>query len=261
MVASGHAIPSLLAADLTRTIVSNHNRKNSERKVGFFDTVRLMSFFLKRVAHSQNAYCKVSAVGFLQDGTPCLASIVISPEFNRAAFHPIKKGGCSAMPVGDEAASILLLEAMAQAKRENRPTIPAALSILLYTSRHEGAFGSIGGGISVGTCINNSEYFSWPIIEIDGQRFLRGMDVTAAFRQGWPAPEVVSFDETWCADLDRQISTTLNRQREPLGKLAGLILMKSRQRIFSSFIVSRTYRRLDIKNQYCPVKHFYHSDK
>jgi len=126
MVASGHALPPMMAAELTRSLVDNHNRRSPERKISFFDTVRLTSFFLKRAADEQGASCRVAAVGFLEGGAPCIASIIVSPGFNRAAFHKIEKGGTSAMPVGDEAGSRLVLEAMAEAKRQKRPTITAA---------------------------------------------------------------------------------------------------------------------------------------
>lgn len=206
MVASGHALPPMMAAELTRSLVENHNRKTPERKIGFFDTARLASFFLKRAASEQGAVCKVALAGFLKAGAPCVASVVVSPDFNRVAFRPVARGGTIAIPVGEPSGARLLLEAMAAAKRQGRLVIPTAIGILLYTSRHEGAFRSIGGGISVGACMGAEEHFSWPLVEIDGQRFLRGMNVTEFHRPDWPAPEVVPYDDDWCAEQDQRTS-------------------------------------------------------
>lgn len=124
MVASGDALPPMMAAELTRSLIDNHNRRSPERKISFFDTVVLTSFFLKRAADDQRASCQVSAAGFLDGGAPCIASIVVSPEFNRAAFHKIDQGGRSAMPVGRKDGALLVVESMAEAKRQKRgPTI------------------------------------------------------------------------------------------------------------------------------------------
>ena len=221
MVASGHALPPMMAAELTRSLINNHNRRSPERQISFFDTIRLTSFFLKRAADEQGASCRVAAVGFLEGGAPCIASIVVSPGFNRAAFHKIDKGAKSVMPVGNEIGSRLLLESMAEAKRQNRPTIAAAINVLFYTSRHAGAFPTIGGGISVGTCMFESDNFSWPIVEINGTKFLRGMDITAAYRLGWPTPEIIFYDEEWCAELDRRVASLSAQPIKPKGKLPG----------------------------------------
>jgi hypothetical protein len=192
-----------------------------ERKVRFFDTVRLASFFLKRAAEEQSASSQVAVAGFLAAGAPCVASIVVSPGFNRAAFLKVEPGGTTALPVGDPTAARLLLEAMAEAKRQKRRTFASALAILRYAARHAGAFRTIGGGISVGTCTTPAEYFSWPLIEIDGSRFLRGMDVTAFYRPGWPAPEVIPYDEAWCAEQDQRVASLPATVPAKVGTLPG----------------------------------------
>jgi hypothetical protein len=110
---------------------------------------------------------------------------------------------------------------MAEAKRQKRPTFASALAILRYTARLAGAFRTIGGGISVGTCESPADYFSWPVIEIDGSRFLRGMDVTAFYRPGWPAPEVIPYDEAWCAEQDQRIAWLSSPVHTRRGTLPG----------------------------------------
>jgi hypothetical protein len=79
-------------------------------------------------------------------------------------------------------------------------------------SRHPGAFPSVGGGLSVGSCARSDQHFSWPLVEIEGRRFLRGMDVTEYVRPGWPPAQVVTHDESWCAALDLK----LHRNQEPV---------------------------------------------
>ena len=221
MVASGNALPPMMAAELTRSLIENHNRRTPERKVSFFDTVRLASFFLRRAWDEHGPPCRVAVAGFLEAGPPCIASIVVSTGFNRTAFHRIAKGGTTAMPMGDPIAGRLLVESMAEAKKQKRPTIATAINVLLYTARHDGAFPTVGGGLSVGTCMFGADYFSWPLIEIDGVRFLRGMDVTAAYRPGWPRPEVIPYDEAWCAEQDQRVASLPEKPLPKGGTLPG----------------------------------------
>jgi len=72
MVTSGHALPPMMTAEITRSFVENHNRRTQSKKVSFFDTVRLASFFLKRAAEEQGAISRVVVAGFLGGGAPCL---------------------------------------------------------------------------------------------------------------------------------------------------------------------------------------------
>jgi len=74
-------------------------------------------------------------------------------------------------------------------------------------SSHSGAFDSVGGGLTIGTCAIDNEHFSWPIIEIDGHNFLRGFDVTEYIRPSWPPAIQVHYDQDWCSTLDQQINS------------------------------------------------------
>ena len=80
------------------------------------------------------------------------------------------------------------------------------MATLFYMAKHEGAFNSVGGGIAVGNCSGGQENFSWPIVEIAGRRYLRGIDVTDSYRPNWPLPEVIDYDEPWCAKLDQVVA-------------------------------------------------------
>ena len=220
MVASGDALPPLIAADLTRSIVENHNR-TSDEKLSFFNTVKLFSFFVRRVARGQDAACRIAAAGFLERGEPCIANIVVSRKVNRTHFKKLGSEQTTAIPVGDPSAYPLLLGAMSRAKQQNRPAIATAFSMLYYISKNAGVFKSVGGGLSFGGCKAPESNMSWPIIEIDGKRFLRGIDVTAAYRKNWPPPEKVPYDETWCAELDHEIASKPAPELKKLGSLPG----------------------------------------
>lgn len=204
---SGHALPPMMAAELTRSFVENHNRRTPDRPVGFIDTARLFGFFLKRAAMEQGASCFISIAGFLSTNRPCLAVATVSPGFNRVAFKKIEPGETAAIPVGEPRAARLLLEAMATARRNGRPVVGTALAMLFYIAQLDGAFDSVGGGISVGTCLASGSNFSWPIIEIDGRLFLRGMNVTEHHRASWPKPEALAYDQAWCAAEDQRVSS------------------------------------------------------
>jgi hypothetical protein len=206
MVAAGAALPPMMAAELTRSVVENHNRRTPEKRANFLDTVRMFSYFLKQVAGGRAAPNDVAVVGFLEGGSPCLARVVVSPDFNRAAFLSGPKGASQLLPVGREDGKALLLRAVDVATKEGRPRFSAAVATLLYIAKHDGAFQSVGGGIAVGTCEGSSEHFSWPIIEIDGKRYMHGVDVSQSYRPSWPEPEPIEYDEDWCVTLDRQVA-------------------------------------------------------
>jgi hypothetical protein len=97
------------------------------------------------------------------------------------------------------------MQGFAAAKREGTPMIAVGLSLLWYIVQHPGAFNTIGGGLSVGTCRADADSVSWPIIEIAGRRFLRGFDVTDSYRPNCPGPEVIAYDDEWCEALDQRI--------------------------------------------------------
>jgi hypothetical protein len=206
MVAAGAAHPPMMAAELTRSIVENHNRRTPERRVNFLDTVRMFSYFLKQVAGERAPANEVAIAGFLEGGSPCLARVVVSPGFNKAAFLTGPKGVTQLIPVGKDDGKGLLLRSVDAATKEGRPRFATAVATLLYIAMHDGAFQTVGGGIAVGTCQGLCEHFSWPIIEINGKRYLRGLDVSQCYRPSWPRPEPIEYDEGWCAALDRQVA-------------------------------------------------------
>jgi hypothetical protein len=207
MVAAGHALAALTAAQGVRPIVDNHNRWEPDRPLGFLDTTRLLAFFLKRAAEQQGAVCQVAVAGFLTSGVPALAAVTVSATRNRVRFFDIKERGTLALPVGESEARHLLLCGFDSAKREGKPVLATGLCLLWYISQHPGAFSTVGGGLSVGVCAGTDTSVSWPVVEIAGRRFLRGVEVTDYYRPNWPAPEVLPYDEGWCAALDERVTT------------------------------------------------------
>jgi hypothetical protein len=210
MVAAGSALPAITAADIVRPIVSAHNRE-SQKPMGFYDIARLTAFFLKKACEGTDWSCQTVVAGFLQNGSPCLATVTVSDDENTVRFESAKAEDTVIMAVGTPDAKEYLMQGLAAAKAEDRLIVGAGLSLIRYMSRHP-AFPTVGGGISVGTCQREGEGFSWPQVEIENQRFLRGLDITPFVRPSWPAPEVVEYDEAWCEQLDRR----LNQERDPV---------------------------------------------
>jgi hypothetical protein len=99
------------------------------------------------------------------------------------------------------------MQGIETAQRKGKPVLGCELSLLWYVAQHQGAFCSVGGGISVATCTSSADFFSWPIVEFSGRRFLRSVEVTAHYRPSWPPPEVVHYDEAWCTEVDQRVAT------------------------------------------------------
>lgn len=220
MVAAGHALPAIAAAEIVRPIIENHNRHN-RKPLGFYDTVRLMCFFLRRSTRDTNWECEVVVTGFLESGRPCLARAVVSPCRNRVAFFSAEENDRLVIPVGNREASRLLLQGLAAAREQGRPTFVSGISLIWYMCRHPGAFSSLGGGLSVGSCSRDDAYFSWPHVEIENRRFFRGMDVTDSVRSSWPAAQIVEYDEAWCAALDLKVNRNLDDVQHPARESGG----------------------------------------
>lgn len=220
MVAAGNALPALSAAEIVRSIVSNHNRK-SDKPFGFYDTVRLLSFFLKRSAQEAGWKSEVVVAGFLESGLPCLARAVVSPDKNRVSFWSAEKHDVLAIPVGNPEAGKFLRQGLSTARKEHRSVFTTGVSLLWYISNHRGAFRSVGGGLSIGSCARTDEHFSWLHVEIEGRRFLRGIDVTEYARPSWPAPHVIDYDQSWCAALDLRLHRDQELAENPVITAGG----------------------------------------
>lgn len=220
MVAAGLALPPITAAELTRSLVTGHNRSHPV-EVGFLTTVRIFSILLFRIAQPFRGLCQVAIAGFLRNGNPCLALVHVSPDFNRVAFRKVSVGNTLAIPVGDPHASRLLLTAMDWAHREKRSSIGAALNTLIYIAKHEGMWNSVGGALAVGSCSSGSESFEWPVIRVGSDLFLRGLNVTEQYREGWPPATSINYDEEWCARIDQETDPDRQTDLPAGGELPG----------------------------------------
>ena len=128
--------------------------------MGFYVSVRLFAFFLRRASQGPRWSSQVAVVGFLHSGRPCIAYLVISPNRNRVRFFSVNAGQNKVIPVGNREASQFLLQGLATAHEENRPILQSGVSLLWYMSSHSGAFDSVGGGLTIGTCTIDNEHFS-----------------------------------------------------------------------------------------------------
>lgn len=236
MVAAGYALPALISSEFVRPFVENHNRKNA-KPLGFYDTVRLFAFFLRRSSRNTQAKCQIAVTGFLESGRPCLAYVVASPDLNRVRFFSVEEGETLVIPVGSSEAGALLLQGLAAAKTERRPSFVSGISLVWYMCRHPGAFSSVGGSLSVGSAEVGDTHFSWHHVQIEGRRFLRGMDVTECARASWPSPYVVDYDESWCATLDLKVNQDVDSVYKPEHLIGGgydIDLLSSPETLFQT---------------------------
>lgn len=200
-VAAGSAVSALSAAQLTQSVIETHNHQASG-PIGFCDATRIFSFFLRRLCSGTSLHNETVMAGFLQAGRPALAFCHISPAAQRLAFFSAPDNDHVALAVGSVPAKKLLLHGLQRAQTDDRRLVASAASLVWYMSKHQG-HPSIGGGVSCATCDGTDPHWSWPVLEIVGQRFLRGLDVTASYRATWPPPVPIDYDEDWCTSVDK----------------------------------------------------------
>ena len=210
MVVAGNALPAITAADIVRQIVNSHNRK-SDKPIGFYDTTRILAFFLKRACEPASWCCQAAVVGFLENGRPSLSNVIISNKENSVRFFNVEKGESIMFPIGSAEACKFILQGFALAKKEGKSLISTGLSLIYYMSGLS-AFPTIGGAISLGCCNYSDQYFSWPHISINDRRFYRGIDLTENAHLTWPVAERIDYDPEWCSKLD----VRLHKDVEPI---------------------------------------------
>jgi hypothetical protein len=91
---------------------------------GFYDTVRLFCFFLRRSASAADWSCAVLVTGFLESGRPCVAHVTVSPERNRVSFFNIEEHGRVVQAGGSPEARRFLLQGIALARAERKQLVP-----------------------------------------------------------------------------------------------------------------------------------------
>lgn len=205
-VAAGNVIPVATAVEATRTIIETHNSANS-KPLGFYDTVRVFGFFLHRSMQYASWSAQVVVAGMASSNAPTLAYLTASRASASATFKSAGTDAFLAWPVGVPQAAALLSEGVKRRKREGRPLLPSAIELIYYMGKNESSdYQSIGGAVSAGGLMGGFQRFAWPHIEIEGRRFFRGLDVSASMRPSWAPAQRIDYDESWCAQLDAELS-------------------------------------------------------
>lgn len=204
VVVAGNALPAIFSAELVRPIIEDHNKHN-DTPMGFYDTAKLFSYFLVQNCVVAGWSCEAVIAGFLQCDTPCLAAITVLNGKNEIRFFSVSENNTIAIPVGNQKAKALLMNGLSEARRADLLVFNSGLAIIHYMGKIP-AYPSVGAAVSVGSCAATDDRFSWPIIDIDGKKYLRGIDVTESFRPNWPTPIEIEYDESRWSELDRGLS-------------------------------------------------------
>lgn len=210
-VFSGDALPTLIAAELTRTILRAQADKDPAKRLGFFDTARLICHFLSKATENLGDCSEVLVAGYYRSGSPDLARILVTDDKSWVSFLKCEPGGTIALAVGPAEAQRVLLRGIERAKHEDKKLVLASLALLEYMIRHgehadegKSTFRTVGGQISIGACDSLSSRFKWPALSVGDRLYWRGMDVTGNWSASWDSPVRVPYDETWCAEVDHE---------------------------------------------------------
>jgi len=203
-VAAGHVLTMSTAAEMTRGIVDDHDRNTEANPAGFFETVRLFSYFLNDLSKgSNNRACEVVIAGFLRNGNPALAKVITRVgRPTLATLYTHRQRGALISFIGEPIAKVPLMNAIRSGfDRGSLHWVKYATGAIWHLSQDPRRRG-IGGAPSVAICGSGGHLY-WPFVELAGRLYLRGFDVTDARADIFGDIFTVPYDRQWHSDIGK----------------------------------------------------------
>jgi hypothetical protein len=137
-----------------------------------------------------NQQSSVLVAGWLDDGGPAIVRIDLDLTTRAVALYRAEAGRPICVATGDDWFSAVFVEAMRSklpAARSMEGAVHLAASVFRDVIRHQGKPAlSIGGGLSLGISLREKgRPWVWPVVEIDGLRYQRGLRVSGHVPEEW----------------------------------------------------------------------------
>lgn len=210
-IAAGDSFPFVIALEGARPFVAVNARDRQSRGLpplsvwceATFVWLYLETIFDRYRELVPEARTVIVVAGFFSDNTPGLVRLERDGEIRQIAVFRPRRGGRSHVAVGADSFTPILKEAFRRSAPPKGQSFHDVASVLWDIMKHQGTpTRAIGGGLALGFAKGNDDSFNWPIIEIDGQCFMRGFD-SPRFPNA-PTPIQIEYDATLCAALERE---------------------------------------------------------
>ena len=219
-VSAGYSVVANTAAELTRSLMSESAR---DRDADLWTTVRTFAFFSRLIRSELTPACnerkidmpsnEFAIAGFYRDGSPGLATIHLGGENEKVCFfRPREERELACAVIGEPSLKDLVYKAYIDAVQGRlfQEMIDDVASVIWYLISSQATHtATIGGGLSFGLCFSGRRA-SWPMIDVSGQLFYRGMPV---------ARELIPInrgDRVLRIAIDLERSSQLERQVEEI---------------------------------------------
>jgi hypothetical protein len=185
-VSAGTALVGPAAAELTRSLVGTTLARDG-RQVSLWGATRLFAHFARvvqralREARSDHVENEFALAGFYERGSPGVAWIQLSAKEERVSFWRPRREELASVVIGESSVKDLIQAAYqpraAQLESTGHGGHDSLASAFWYVISSEAEnLQGIGGGLAAGHCLDKA--FVWPLVEIKGQRFYRGIPVS-----------------------------------------------------------------------------------
>lgn len=188
-VSAGTALVGPAAAELTRSMIATTFARNG-RQVSLWEATRLFAHFARvvqrplRESRGLEITNEFAITGFYKRGAPGVALIELTPTVERVSFWRPRREELASVVIGESSAKDLIQAAYRPRASQlesdgggGHDSLTSVASAFWYVISSEAAhLKGIGGGLSAGFCLDQA--FVWPLVEIAGQRFYRGIPVS-----------------------------------------------------------------------------------
>ena len=217
---AGLGIVGITAAELTRSILGQTDA-HSGQSPGLWLSVRVFAHFASiirdelRIAHEERggpavADNEFAIAGFFEDGTPGVATLLMAKSGSAVSFRrPREDAELACVVIGESSVKDLVYFTYLEAAKKNVDFHePVASAFWYLISAGSESMRGIGGGLAIGICLQDPRFrMTWPLVEVDGVRYYRGVPVAArdVHADGRSAVWRLAIDMNESARLDRLI--------------------------------------------------------
>jgi len=209
-VAAGGFVPFVLAVEGARPFIIANAEDRAKRGLSPLSVWSEASFVWLHLELIFDQYRQfvssgrsvIIVAGFFSDNTPGLIRLEREGTHRQILVFRPAPGQRAHVVVGTETYAPIVKEAIRRSAPPDGNGFHDVASVMWDIIKHQGEPArSVGGGLSFGFAKGDSSYFYWPILELEGQRFIRGLQYPPNPR--WPNSIPIQYDPALFATLER----------------------------------------------------------